>query len=255
MAGKVKGIVDLVILLDVTGSMEACLNAVKSNVQSFIQTLSTGNANNEAPVKDWRIKVCGYRDFASNQSDWFVDQPFVTTVEEVQAQLNNPAMEHGGGEDEPESLLDALFKIATMGNVGPQESVSPSKWRATGKSARVIVFFTDATFHPNMHIPEGAGGGIGDVINQLQQNRIRMVGFAPEWSGYHELGSCEGAQFDFFIEGAVVAQIGHPGAAGDAAAVASQNALAGLSTNAKGFQELMKSLAKTVSGFSEVEEC
>jgi hypothetical protein len=249
---KVKGVVDLVILLDVTGSMEACLNAVKTNVRGFIETFSTSDANNQDPVKDWRIKVCGYRDFTANPSDWFVDNPFVSTIPEVEAQLNNPNMEASGGVDEPESLLDALLKIATMGNTGPQDLPSPLKWRAIGRAARVVVFFTDATFHASIRIPEGSGGAAQDVINHLQQNRIKMVGFAPEWMGYHELGSCEGAEIDNFVEGAPVAAIGQPGPAGDAAALASQNALAGLSSDRKGFQALMRRLAATVTAIADV---
>jgi hypothetical protein len=255
MSGKVKGVVDLVILLDVTGSMGECLNAVKANIQSFIHTLSTKDANNESPVKDWRIRVCGYRDYAANQSTWFVDHPFVRTVPEVQAQLNDARMDPGGGMDEPESLLDALFKVTTIGHSGVQEEESPDKWRAPGKSARVIVFFTDATFHRQLQLPEGAGGGVDDLISQLQHHRIRLVGFAPEWSGYFELGSCEGAQLDNYISGPIVAHIGQDSDAGVAAATASQNALASLSSDAKGFQELMKMLAKTVSAFTPPEEC
>jgi hypothetical protein len=117
------------------------------------------------------------------------------------------------------------------------------------------VFFTDATFHRQLQLPEGAGGGVDDLINQLQQNRIRLVGFAPEWSGYFELGSCEGAQLDNDLGGPIVAHIGEDSEAGVAAATASQTALASLSSDAEGFRKLMKMLAQTVSAFTAPEEC
>ena len=51
-----KGIADIVFLLDATGSMGPCINAVKSNIKTFVQTLTTPTPNGGAVVKDWRAK-------------------------------------------------------------------------------------------------------------------------------------------------------------------------------------------------------
>ncbi len=59
---KVKGIVDIVILMDVTGSMQTCIDAVKQSVATFISSMTSTDANNGAPIKDWRLKVVGCRD-------------------------------------------------------------------------------------------------------------------------------------------------------------------------------------------------
>ena len=45
---KVKGVVDIVFLLDITGSMEPCINAVKDNIQAFVATLTAKDANGGA---------------------------------------------------------------------------------------------------------------------------------------------------------------------------------------------------------------
>src|SRR5688500_7523895 len=59
---KSKGVADIVFLVDVSGSMSTCIDALRKNIEMFIDSLSHGDANNAAPVKDWRGKVVGYRD-------------------------------------------------------------------------------------------------------------------------------------------------------------------------------------------------
>lgn len=59
---KTKGVADLVFLVDVSGTMATCIDALRKNIEAFIDSLSHGDANNAAPVKDWRAKVVGYRD-------------------------------------------------------------------------------------------------------------------------------------------------------------------------------------------------
>ena len=58
---KTKGVADLVFLVDVSGSMASCIDALRGNIEAFINSLSHGDANNAAPVRDWRGKVVGYR--------------------------------------------------------------------------------------------------------------------------------------------------------------------------------------------------
>src|ERR1700754_5134185 len=73
---KTKGVADLVFVVDVSGSMATCINALRKNIEAFIDSLSRGDGNNVAPVKDWRGKVVGYRDFDSAESEglpWIVD--------------------------------------------------------------------------------------------------------------------------------------------------------------------------------------
>ena len=178
---KLKGVADIVILLDVSGSMQDCIDAVKRSVSDFIASYSSSDANGAAPITDWRMKIVGYRDTVAGPSDWFVDNPFVNDVAAVQAQLSAENMKASGGGDEPESLLDALFKLAKMDQSGVQDPVDPKKWRARGTSARSIIFFTDATYKTPMTISEAAGGDVRDVIREILQNRIFLAGFCPEW--------------------------------------------------------------------------
>ena len=109
---KAKGVADIVFLIDVSGSMSPCIDALRTNIEAFVDSLSAGGPNNAAPVKDWRAKVVGYRDAEVDAGSWFEDNPFVRSAAELKAQL--AALRAQGGGDEPESLLDALYKVATI---------------------------------------------------------------------------------------------------------------------------------------------
>src|SRR4051794_5328332 len=56
---KTKGVADIVFMVDVTGSMSPCIDALRANIEIFIDSLSKGEANNAPPVRDWRGKVVG----------------------------------------------------------------------------------------------------------------------------------------------------------------------------------------------------
>jgi hypothetical protein len=253
---KIKGVVDIVVLLDVTGSMQECIDAVKGSISTFINSLSAKDANNEAPIKDWRMKICGYRDHQADGDNWFVDNPFVRDVAAVQAQLSASNMQARGGGDEPESLLDALFKLAKMEQCGVQDAEDPNKWRARGTAARAIIFFTDATFKTPMTIPEAVGGGVPDVITAILANRIILCGFCPEWQGYLDLGSADRAEFEFVPRVAdtpALAGLGKPGEEGRAAMVAAVTALKAMASDAAAFTKVMRQLGASITKSAAVE--
>ena len=253
---KAKGVVDIVVLLDVTGSMQECVDAVKGSISTFITSLGAKDANNDSPIKDWRMKICGYRDHQAQESNWFVDNPFVRDIAAIQAQLSNPNLNATGGGDEPESLLDALYKLAKTDQAGAQDAEDASKWRARGTAARAVIFFTDATFKTPMTIPEAAGGGVSDVITAITTNKIILCGFCPEWSGYLELGTVDRAEIDPVVkvsEMPVLEHLGKPGDAGNAAMVASVGALRAKVSDSVAFTKIMVQLAKGISKSSAVE--
>jgi len=249
-ARRVKGVVDLVILLDVSGSMQECIEALKGNIRDFVMQMSNKDANNDSPIKDWRLKVCGYRDQQADGTNWFVDNPFVRDVAAVQSQLTAANMQHHGGGNEPESLLDALWKLAKIEQSGAQDEESPDKWRARGTATRIIVFFTDATYNTPMTLPEAAGGGVADVISALMAAKIIPVGFVPEWSGYLDLAACDPSEMTAYVKVESCPAIAKLGSSreegGEAAQAAAVQALKALSRDSEGFAKLMRQLAKTV---------
>ena len=195
---KTKGVADLVFVVDVTGSMAPCIDALRKNIETFIDSLSKGDGNSAAPVRDWRGKVVGYRDIESEAKDgvpWFVDQPFVRDVGALKAQLAGLKAEGGG--DEPESLLDALFKVASMPAIPKgSQAEDPTKWRYRSDAARVVIVFTDASFKETMSLPEAKGGSLQDVANVVMANRIILSLFAPNFEGYDRLSQIDKSEWE-----------------------------------------------------------
>jgi len=189
---KVKGVADILFLLDATGSMQSNIDAVKDNIGAFLDSLATPVGFNAAPpLKDWGAAVYAYRDAGCDGDAWFVPNPFTRDPAELRAQLDRIVA--GGGGDEPESLLDALHAVANLPAApkGAQDE-DPRAWRYRSEAARVVVVFTDASFHPTF-----AGDpsmGLADVANAVTEARIRLSVFAPAMECYDDLsqiGKCE----------------------------------------------------------------
>ena len=172
---KVKGIADIVFLLDATGSMGPCIHAVKQNIKTFVQTLTTPTPNGAAVVKDWRAKIVGYRDLDYTDVPAMVDNPFVASAPELEAQLD--ALTADGGGDEAETLLEALYMLANMPASAPDEPLRPDAWRHVNTGRRFIIVFTDAPFKEPLRLPRDAK--IDDVILNLMTAKIVLHMFAP----------------------------------------------------------------------------
>lgn len=195
---KTKGVVDLVFVVDVSGSMAPCIDALRRNIEAFIDSLSRGDANNAAPVRDWRGKVVGYRDIEAADAErlpWIVDNAFVRDTAALKSQL--AALQAAGGGDEPESLLDALYKVASMEAIPKgSQTEDPGKWRYRSDAARVVIVFTDASFKETMSLPEAKGGSLQDVANVIMANRIILSLFAPNFEGYDRLSQIDKSEWE-----------------------------------------------------------
>jgi hypothetical protein len=234
---KTKGVADIVFMVDSSGSMAPCIDALRTNIEAFIDSLSKGEANNAPPIRDWRGKVVGYRDVEAAQSEgipWIVDAPFVRDTNELKAQL--AALKAEGGGDEPESLLDALFKAASM-DASPKGSQTedPNKWRYRSDAARVIIVFTDASFKETMSIQEAKGGSLQDVANVIMANRIILSLFAPNLEGYDRLSQIDKSEWE------VVEYEG----------LSPQEALKKFTSDPVSFRTTLKQLAASVSRSAE----
>jgi hypothetical protein len=234
---KTKGVADLVFVVDVSGSMSPCIDALRKNIEAFIDSFSRGDGNNVAPVRDWRGKVVGYRDFDTAESEglpWLVDNKFVRDVGALKAQLAE--LEANGGGDEPESLLDTLYKVASM-QATPKgaQSEDPEKWRYRSDAARVVIVFTDASFKETMSIPEAKGGSLQDVANVIMANRIILSLFAPNFDGYDRLSQIDKSEWEVVeFEG-----------------LTPQEALQKFTSDSVNFRTTLKQLAASVSRSAE----
>jgi hypothetical protein len=234
---KTKGVADLVFVVDVSGSMAPCIDALRKNIEVFIDSLSAGDGNNVAPVRDWRGKVVGYRDFESADSEglpWLIDNAFVRDAAALKAQLSGLKAEGGG--DEPESLLDTLYKVASMpATPKGSQTEDPEKWRYRSDAARVVIVFTDASFKETMSIPEAKGGSLQDVANVVMANRIILSLFAPNFEGYDRLSQIDKSEWEVVeFEG-----------------LSPQQALQKFTSDPVNFRTTLKQLAASVSRSAE----
>jgi hypothetical protein len=173
VVSKVKGVADIVFCLDITGSMQPCIDSVKTNVGSFVETIKNSNPNQ--PI-DWRARVMGYRDFNVDPEPIINNMDFVTTPEEIQNQLNS--LNATGGGDEPESTLDAIMY-----------GVLQSKWRSP--CHKTIVVFTDAPTLPNLNTKTTNELGITDSFDVFKQilyeNHVKLFLYGPRDPIYEEI--------------------------------------------------------------------
>lgn len=192
--GKVKGVADIVFLLDVSGSMQPCLDALKENIGVFFDQMSNPGPNEGPVVKDWRVKICGYRDAKADGNHWWVEMPF--TSDPAQVRTNLTSLEAKGGGDEPETMLDALWKLAKMPEAVKGESAEENAWRYHSSAARCVVVFTDATTQMATSIPEAAGAAFDDVATAIEGARLRLSIFCPEADCYQSIATIDKCEIE-----------------------------------------------------------
>ena len=236
---KTRGVVDIVFLMDATMSMNTCIDKLKESISTFVDSMCDAT-NQENPVRDWRAKVVGYRDFIDDPASALEDNPFVTEAPAVHAQLN--ALEAKFGGDLPESLLDGIYHVANMGQAdkGAQE-IDPNKWRYRSSAARVVIIFTDADYHSTTK----DGGTLDDIALACTSNRILLFIFAPTITRedgvkpYELLEEIDKSEYE-----EIEVQSGETEA----------EALARFTSDPDAFKEAMKQLGKSVSASAAVPE-
>ncbi len=130
--------VDIVFVIDITGSMTPVIEQVKAGALSFHDRLVETMAAKDKFVSSLRLRVVAYRDYYDNPSDALFHTPFFRLPED-QAHFNTyvGALAADGGGDEPESGLEALAVAFA------------SEWeRGMDRRRHVVVLFTDASAHP-----------------------------------------------------------------------------------------------------------
>jgi hypothetical protein len=140
---------DVVLLVDVTGSMGPTIANIKTNLDKVISSV-TGTQPNA------RFAVASFGDFA-DPNRFQVNQPLTNNVAALQAAVDSLKPEGGG--DAPEDWINALYQLS-MGAVS-----------FGNDSSRIIVLVSDE----NSHDPSG-GHTLSDAIKALQGHVIRVIG-------------------------------------------------------------------------------
>ncbi|GAA4103825.1 vWA domain-containing protein [Nonomuraea soli] len=130
--------VDIVLCVDVTGSMAPVIDTVREGALSFHEQLGDAMARKNTSIARLRIRVIAFRDFADKADNAIEQTGFLTIPEQSETFerfVRGLRAEDGG--DAPESGLEAL----AMAVRSPWE-------RGLEERRHVVVMFTDAPAHP-----------------------------------------------------------------------------------------------------------
>lgn len=165
--------IDIVFLVDASGSMESCISGVRENIYNFIDGLKDGDAS-----VNWRAKIVYYRDFEIDGAYAYEAMGFTNDIETLRSQLEYPA---AGGGDEPESTIESINLV-----------VRETDWRSMKNSSRVIISFTDAANKD--WISASSRSKYGNVspetvLSSIKKAGIRLFLFGKYDPDYYKLGS------------------------------------------------------------------
>ena len=150
---------DIMFIMDLTGSMGIWLNEAKKNIKKIIEEIYDNN-----PGSKIRISFIGYRDFIEEKEERKYDKiEFTENLEQFNNFLSK--LDCSGGGDEPEDVVGALQQALNM------------KWESNAKYA---VLVADAPCHgKNYHnisfdkFPNGDPSGVKleDVMKQFYEKK------------------------------------------------------------------------------------
>jgi hypothetical protein len=184
--------VDIVFCIDVTGSMDPVLDAVKANALGFYDDVQTNLTAKGKNVAQLRVRVVAFRDLVADGDAGIEESPFYSLPDERSrfSEFVNGLRAEGGG-DAPESGLEAVALAIS------------SPWTRTGDRRRqVIVLWSDQPAHPldpstvpadlRSRIPADFSAltdAWEDEQGQMGSSSKRLILFAPDGPGWSDISS------------------------------------------------------------------
>lgn len=184
--------VDIVFCIDVTGSMDPIIDAVKANALGFYDDVQANLTEKGKNVAQLRVRVIAFRDFAADGAGALEESPFFTLPDDRSgfSEFVNGLVAEGGG-DAPESGLEAVALAVN------------SPWTTTGDRRRqVIVVWTDQPAHPltasvvpadlSSRVPADFSA-LTDLWEDEQglmgSSSKRLILFAPDGPGWSDISA------------------------------------------------------------------
>ena len=135
---------DLVMDIDLTGSMSPFLNTVKACAQRLVDLIGERMEDAGKSIDRLRVCVIGFRDYKYDGKDSMVESPIFELPQDNEAFQNFVnGLEATGGGDAPESALEALALAAKK----------HQEMRLPDTNRNVTVIFSDTNAHA-LHDPE-----------------------------------------------------------------------------------------------------
>ena len=190
MANNIAYFVDIVLVIDSTGSMRPVINRVKQQALEFHANILARMEQKNKSIDRLRMRVVSYRDF------WADNEPIREMPEFVDMESEADKFETfvnalwaDGGGDEPESGLEALA-LAIQ---------SPWYKNSRSKKRNIVVVWTDATAHPlekakktpPKNYPEHMPANLDeltDAWDELPVASRRLLLYAPDQAPWNEIG-------------------------------------------------------------------
>ena len=182
--------VDIVFCIDVTGSMDPIIDAVKTNALRFYDDVQTNLTAKGKNVDELRVRVVAFRDLAADGDAALQESPFFRLPAEQAgfSDFVNGLLAQGGG-DAPESGLEAVALAVN------------SPWTNRGDRRRqVVVVWTDQPAHPldPTTVPGELRGRVPadfsaltdlweDAQGPLGASSKRLILFAPDGPGWSDI--------------------------------------------------------------------
>jgi hypothetical protein len=182
--------VDIVFCIDVTGSMDPILDAVKANALGFYDDVQTNLVAKGKNVAQLRVRVVAFRDFVADGDAAIEESPFFVLPDE-RARFSEfvGGLTAEGGGDAPESGLEAVSLAIN------------SVWTTRGDRRRqVVVVWTDQPAHPldpttvpaelQARIPADFSALTDlweDAQGPLGASSKRLILFAPDGPGWSDI--------------------------------------------------------------------
>ena len=187
--------IDLVFVIDVTGSMGSVIDEVKELVKGFSNRLRLTMSAEGKGLQDLWVRIITYRDLGEEGPRALAASHFFELPrQEIALQEFVDGLTASGGGSEPESGLEALWLAMR------------SPWRNVLRSRHVIVMLTDASAHPlgthkypadlfqdNIEAPRDLvemkrHWGIAPDPGVMNAQARRLILFAPDATPWHEIG-------------------------------------------------------------------
>ena len=144
--------VDLLFIVDVTGSMSHFIQQAKQNMQSILENLSK-----EFSI-DLQVGLSLYRDHPSQDNSFVTVVCDLMTIENIQNKISQITVDGGG--DIPEAVLDGII-----------DGISTLSWREN--SRRIAFLIGDAPPHGMLNDDCCLCGKTwGDAISEAQEKKI-----------------------------------------------------------------------------------
>ncbi|WIB15650.1 vWA domain-containing protein [Curtobacterium sp. MCPF17_050] len=184
--------VDIVFCIDVTGSMDPILDAVKANALGFYDDVQTNLTAKGKNVAELRVRVIAFRDLVADGAAAIEESPFYGLPDD-RARFSDfvGGLVAEGGGDAPESGLEAVALAIA------------SPWTRNGDRRRqVIVVWSDQPAHPldptvvpadlRSRIPADFSAltdAWEDEQGVMGSSTKRLILFAPDGPGWSDISA------------------------------------------------------------------